>query len=55
MVACCFAGPDITTVTRVIQSKPSFTKMTIEGFEGKDFEQSISQVTRVIQGIYVFR
>lgn len=53
MVVCCFAGPDITTVTRVIQSKPSFTKMTIEGFEDEGFEPSISKITRGIQGMYV--
>lgn len=48
----CFAGPGVTTVTRVIQSKPSFTKMTIEGVE--DFEPSITKITRVVQGMYVF-
>uniref|UniRef100_H3DFR9 Periostin n=1 Tax=Tetraodon nigroviridis TaxID=99883 RepID=H3DFR9_TETNG len=41
-------GANITTLTRVIQSKPSFTKMTIEGID--DFQPSITKIAKVVQG-----
>lgn len=46
----CLVGSDVSTVAKVIHSKPSFTKITLEGFE--DLEPSI---TKIIQGMYVFR
>ncbi|TNN01104.1 hypothetical protein fugu_010486 [Takifugu bimaculatus] len=40
--------PDVpvTKFTRVVQSKPTFTKLTIEGIE----EPSITEITRLVQG-----
>uniref|UniRef100_A0A674NB10 Periostin, osteoblast specific factor b n=1 Tax=Takifugu rubripes TaxID=31033 RepID=A0A674NB10_TAKRU len=43
--------PDVTKFTRVVQSKPTFTKLTIEGIE----EPSITEITRLVQGMCLLR
>uniref|UniRef100_A0A674PI91 Periostin, osteoblast specific factor b n=1 Tax=Takifugu rubripes TaxID=31033 RepID=A0A674PI91_TAKRU len=45
------AVPDVTKFTRVVQSKPTFTKLTIEGIE----EPSITEITRLVQGMCLLR